>query len=141
MKGRTDEYAISDEIRHHESEIHKCNQQINEKSLYADRMSHEAQEHLKEYKLMAKSKECLHPSQKSIVDRYDKEYEPPREHSYTLNHQNRDGLPKGKTNEREETRKTMDDWKDIINKQKAEKMLEEPKVKTPTKSIDRGMSH
>lgn len=140
MKGRTDEYAISDEIRHHESEIHKCREQINDKSLYADRMSHEAQEHLKEYKLMAKSKECLHPSQKSIVDRYDKEYEPPREHSYTLNHQNRDGLPKGKTNEREETRKTMDDWKDIINKQKAEKMLEEPKVKAPTKSIDRGMS-
>lgn len=137
MNGRTDEYAITDEIRHHESEIRKCKEQINEKSAYADKMSHDAQEHLKEYKLMAKSKECLTPSVKSIVDRYDKEYEPPREHKLALEPYTRDGLPKGKTQEREETRKTMDDWKDIINKQKAEDML---KPKEPTKNISKDMS-
>lgn len=139
MSGRTDEYAITDEIRHRESELRKCREQINEKSALADKMSNEAQEHLKEYKLMVKSKECLTPSVKSIVERYDNEYEPPRDYKYTLNHQNREGLPKGKTNEREETRRTMDDWKDIINKQNAEKMLEEPTVKPKINTKDLGI--
>jgi len=135
MQGRTDSVAILDEIQWHEREIRKCREQINEKSLHADKMASQAQEHLKQYKLMAKSKECLVTPAKGIVERYDNEYEPPREYNYTLSKNSRDGLTRG-NQEREETRQTMDDWKSIINQRKADEMLKEPKIETPTKTIE-----
>jgi hypothetical protein len=140
MKGRTDPVAINDEVNRLHGEIGKCTTYINERAKHANEMTDKAQEHLKEYKLMTKSKECLNGPMRGIVDRYDNEYEPPKEHTYTLSKHNRDGLPKGQKQEREETRKTMDDWKSIINRQKADKMLEEPKPKTHTQSRDLGRS-
>ena len=133
-------HSISEKILNHEKELQKYIQQINDKSIHANNLTSQAQEHLKEYKLMIQSKECLNPSPKRIIERYDKEYEPPKEYSSLLSHQNKEGLPKGKANEREEIKKTIEYWKDIMNNQKVNKMLEEPQISTPKKSIDRGIS-
>lgn len=133
-------HSISETILNNEKELQKYIQQINDKSIHANNLTSQAQEHLKEYKLMIQSKECLNPSPKRIIERYDKEYEPPKEYSSLLSHQNKEGLPKGKANEREEIKKTIEYWKDIMNNQKVNKMLEEPQISTPKKSIDRGMS-
>lgn len=133
-------HSISEKILNHEKELQKYIQQINDKSIHANNLTSQAQEHLKEYKLMIQSKECLNPSPKRIIERYDKEYEPPKEYSSLLSHQNKEGLPKGKANEREEIKKTIEYWKDIMNNQKVNKTLEEPQISTPKKSIDRGMS-
>lgn len=133
-------HSISEKILNHEKELQKYIQQINDKSIHANNLTSQAQEHLKEYKLMIQAKECLNPSPKRIIERYDKEYEPPKEYSSLLSHQNKEGLPKGKANEREEIKKTIEYWKDIMNSQKVNKMLEEPQISTPKKSIDRGMS-
>jgi hypothetical protein len=133
-------HSISEKILNHEKELQKYIQQINDKSIHANNLTSQAQEHLKEYKLMIQAKECLNPSPKRIIERYDKEYEPPKEYSSLLSHQNKEGLPKGKANEREEIKKTIEYWKDIMNNQKVNKMLEEPQISTPKKSIDRGMS-
>ena len=133
-------HSISEKILNHEKELQKYIQQINDKSIHANNLTSQAQEHLKEYKLMIQSKECLNPSPKRIIERYDKEYEPPKEYSSLLSHQNKEGLPKGKANEREEIKKTIEYWKDIMNNQKVNKMLEKPQISTPKKSIDRGMS-
>ena len=133
-------HSISEKILNHEKELQKYIEQINDKSIHANNLTLQAQEHLKEYKLMIQSKECLNPSPKRIIERYDKEYEPPKEYSSLLSHQNKEGLPKGKANEREEIKKTIEYWKDIMNNQKVNKMLEEPQISTPKKSIDRGMS-
>ena len=133
-------HSISEKILNHEKELHKYIEQINDKSIHANNLTSQAQEHLKEYKLMIQAKECLNPSPKRIIERYDKEYEPPKEYSSLLSHQNKEGLPKGKANEREEIKKTIEYWKDIMNNQKVNKMLEEPQISTPKKSIDRGMS-
>ena len=133
-------HSISEKILNHEKELQKYIEQINDKSIHANNLTLQAQEHLKEYKLMIQSKECLNPSPKRIIERYDKEYEPPKEYSSLLSHQNKEGLPKGKANEREEIKKTIEYWKDIMNNQKVNKMLEKPQISTPKKSIDRGMS-
>lgn len=133
-------HSISEKILNHEKELQKYIQQINDKSIHANNLTSQAQEHLKEYKLMIQAKECLNPSPKRIIERYDKEYEPPKEYSSLLSHQNKEGLPKGKANEQEEIKKTIEYWKDIMNSQKVNKMLEEPQISTPKKSIDRGMS-
>ena len=133
-------HSISEKILNHEKELQKYVQQINDKSIHANNLTSQAQEHLKEYKLMIQAKEYLNPSPKRIIERYDKEYEPPKEYSSLLSHQNKEGLPKGKANEREEIKKTIEYWKDIMNSQKVNKMLEEPQISTPKKSIDRGMS-
>ena len=133
-------HSISEKILNHEKELQKYIQQINDKSIHANNLTSQAQEHLKEYKLMIQAKECLNPSPKRIIERYDKEYEPPKEYSSLLSHQNKEGLPKGKANEREEIKKTIEYWKDIMNNQKVNKMLEKPQISTPKKSIDRGMS-
>ena len=133
-------HSISEKILNHEKELQKYIEQINDKSIHANNLTSQAQEHLKEYKLMIQAKECLNPSPKRIIERYDKEYEPPKEYSSLLSHQNKEGLPKGKANEREEIKKTIEYWKDIMNSQKVNKMLEEPQISTPKKSIDRGMS-
>jgi len=133
-------HSISEKILNHEKELQKYVQQINDKSIHANNLTSQAQEHLKEYKLMIQAKECLNPSPKRIIERYDKEYEPPKEYSSLLSHQNKEGLPKGKANEREEIKKTIEYWKDIMNNQKVNKMLEKPQISTPKKSIDRGMS-
>ena len=133
-------HSISEKILNHEKELQKYIEQINDKSIHANNLTLQAQEHLKEYKLMIQSKECLNPSPKRIIERYDKEYEPPKEYSSLLSHQNKEGLPKGKANEREEIKKTIEYWKDILNNQKVNKMLEEPQISTQKKSIDRGMS-
>ncbi len=133
-------HSISEKILNHEKELHKYIEQINDKSIHANNLTSQAQEHLKEYKLMIQAKECLNPSPKRIIERYDKEYEPPKEYSSLLSHQNKEGLPKGKANEREEIKKTIEYWKDIMNNQKVNKMLEKPQISTPKKSIDRGMS-
>jgi len=133
-------HSISEKILNHEKELQKYIQQINDKSIHANNLTSQAQEHLKEYKLMIQAKECLNPSPKRIIERYDKEYEPPKEYSSLLSHQNKEGLPKGKANEREEIKKTIEYWKDIMNNQKVNKMLEKPQISTHKKSIDRGMS-
>jgi hypothetical protein len=133
-------HSISEKILNHEKELQKYIEQINDKSIHANNLTSQAQEHLKEYKLMIQAKECLNPSPKRIIERYDKEYEPPKEYSSLLSHQNKEGLPKGKANEQEEIKKTIEYWKDIMNSQKVNKMLEEPQISTPKKSIDRGMS-
>lgn len=133
-------HSISEKILNHEKELQKYIQQINDKSIHANNLTSQAQEHLKEYKLMIQAKECLNPSPKRIIERYDKEYEPPKEYSSLLSHQNKEGLPKGKANEREEIKKTIEYWKDIMNNQKVNKTLEEPQISTPKKSIDRDMS-
>ena len=133
-------HSISEKILNHEKELQKYIEQINDKSIHANNLTSQAQEHLKEYKLMIQAKECLNPSPKRIIERYDKEYEPPKEYSSLLSHQNKEGLPKGKANEREEIKKTIEYWKDIMNNQKVNKMLEKPQISTPKKSIDRGMS-
>ena len=133
-------HSISEKILNHEKELQKYIQQINDKSIHANNLTSQAQEHLKEYKLMIQAKECLNPSPKRIIERYDKEYEPPKEYSSLLSHQNKEGLPKGKANEREEIKKTIEYWKDIMNNQKVNKMLEKPQISTPKKSIDRGIS-
>jgi hypothetical protein len=133
LKGQTDSKSLSEEIRRLENTIQKGREHINEQSTLADKMTLESQEHLREYKRLAKAKEYLNPAEKRIVERYDKEYEPPI-HKHVLAQDSKNGLPKGKTNERKETLQTMDEWKDIINKQKAEKMLEEPKPKIQTQS-------
>jgi exonuclease VII large subunit len=133
-------HSISEKILNHEKELQKYIEQINDKSIHANNLTSQAQEHLKEYKLMIQAKECLNPSPKRIIERYDKEYEPPKEYSSLLSHQNKEGLPKGKANEQEEIKKTIEYWKDIMNSQKVNKMLEEPQISTPKKSIDRGIS-
>lgn len=136
MKGRTDEYSITDEIQWHEKEIGKCKAEINDKSEYADRMSSQAEKHISEYKLMLNTKNAMKDAEKGIIERYDKEYEPPREYKLDLEPYNSRGLAKGR-NKNQELKRSMGDWKELIDKQKAETML---KPKEPTKNISKDIS-
>lgn len=63
-----------------------------------------------------------------------------KEYSSLLSHQNKEGLPKEKLMNEKKLKKLIEYWKDIMNNQKVNKMLEEPQISTPKKSIDRGMS-
>lgn len=137
MKGRTDQVAISDEIRWHESEIKKCTHEINIKSEKVDNLTKEAQEHLKSYKSTQKILGAMNEPVKNIVERYDKEYLPPQEHKLALEPYNSQGLPRGQAQAKENLHFTLDKVKDLINHDKANDMLNKAdKPKVQSKSQD-----
>lgn len=126
MKNRTDRIALSDEVYWYEGHIKRCKQEIIEKTQEINNLTVKAQEHLQEYKILQKSKEGLKEPIKRIVDRYDKEFVPTQgEYRLTLEHYNREGLPKGQAQEKEAITRTLSEVKNLVDHKKAENIVKD----------------
>lgn len=139
MKNRTDRECISDEIRWYEREIKLCTSEINEKSDKADNLTKLAQEHIKAYKLTQQSEKAMLEPIRGIVERYNNEYEPPKEYNQTFEPYNTQGLNHNKAQAKEELHTTMDEIKELVNQTKANEILNKfDKPKEHHKSQGRG---
>ena len=142
LKGQTDNYCMDMEIKHFESQIRQCKSEINTKSEKVDRLTVDAQEHLKAYKSTQKILGAMNePVKKNIVERYDKEYLPPQEHKLALEPYNTQGLPRGQAKEKENLVFSLEKVKDIINHERANDMIAKAdKPKIQSKSQDHYLS-
>lgn len=123
MKNRTDSAAIADELHWYGNEISKCTDEINSKSIQANNLTSEAQEHLKAYKNIQQALNAMSEPCRRIVSRYDSEYEPPQEFERDLGVYSKKGLSKGREQAREDMQTTFADMKQLIDREKANDML------------------
>ena len=132
----TDQVDIEKKISHFEGKLEECRHEINEKSLQADQLSSKAQESIKDYKLMVKSTKCLQPIVKGIVQRYDHEYDPPKDYKKDFEPYAKQGKIRGRGQEKAELEAIFEDWKPLMDQGKVDKMLEDLYVKPKIKEVD-----
>lgn len=135
----TDSATISDEVHYRFNELEYLQGQISDKSLERSQMDEQAKEHLQTYQSMVQTKKSLTEPAERIVDRYDKEYEPPAEHKLALS----PFRSRAKGKEQEQTRGigSMKEYEEIISKRRAtdflQKKEQEPKPKTHEQVLTR----
>ena len=136
MIHRTDRIAISDEIRWYEGEIRKCIHEINEKSAVANDLTDKAMNHLQEYKFIQQAESSMYEPVKNIIDRYDKEYQPPQVYKSALTHE----LYSTKAQSKNDVQMKMSEIKQLINHQKVNNICNnsyKPKIQHKSQGRER----
>lgn len=133
----TDLSFIRDEVHYRFNQLEHLQGQISDKTMERSRMDSQAKEHLQAYQTMFQTKKTLLEPAERIVDRYDKEYEPPAEHKLVLS----PFRSRAKGKEQERCVGTMEEYDKIISKRRAtdflQKKEQEPKTKTHEQVLTR----